>query len=152
MTAAQEREYHDLELESSNELLAHDSRRVLGRFEEAARHALQAGRARARMGQLRFAAGDYSGAAEDWLSAAACFLQASAGEPATAALNEVRRLGAEGRLAAARPDLAAALAEREQQLADLNWRAQVRRDGGPLQGDRAAGADDGQRNGQRGQR
>jgi hypothetical protein len=152
MTAAQEREYHDLELDSSNELLEHDSRRVLGRFEEAAHHALQAGRARARMGQLRFDAGDYSGAAADWLSAAACFLQADAGDSATIILDEVRRLAADGRLPAARPDLAAALKEREQQLADLNRQVEARRDGVPLQEDKAGGADDGQRNGQRSQR
>ena len=47
MIATHQEEYHALERESSNFLLEHDSRRILGRYEEAAYDALQAGRGRA---------------------------------------------------------------------------------------------------------
>ena len=52
MTVTQTQQYRDLERESFNQMMAADSRRVLGRYEEAAYHLFQAGTARARMGQL----------------------------------------------------------------------------------------------------
>ncbi len=124
MTATQQQEYHDLERESSNYLLGHDSRRVLGRYEEAAYDALQAGRARARMGQIGFEAGAFTEAVEDWLSALECFLRAGAKKPASELLALLRRLEAEGKVPAERPDLRAALREREQGLDELDQREQ----------------------------
>jgi hypothetical protein len=120
MTGTKSREYRQLEQESSNQLMEHDSRRVLGRYEEAAYRALQAGQDRARMGQLCCEAGEYAEAAEDWLSATACFLLATAPKQAVGALGLLRRLEAEGKVPAERPDLRNALREREQQLNDLN--------------------------------
>jgi tetratricopeptide (TPR) repeat protein len=124
MIATQQHEYHVLERESSDLLLEHDSRRVLGRFEEAAYDALQAGRGRARMGQLRFAAGEYAEAIEDWLSAIECFLRATAKKQASDLLTLLHKMEAEGKLPAERPDLHAALREREQGLGDLSQREQ----------------------------
>lgn len=71
--------YRELERESSSLLLDHDSRLVLGRYEEAAYYALQAGRHRASMGKILFDAGDRVRASEDWLSASQCFLLAANG-------------------------------------------------------------------------
>jgi hypothetical protein len=123
MTETKAREYHDLELESSNELLEHDSRLLLGRYEEAAYHALQAGRCRARMGQLCFEAEEYAEATEDWLSAAACFLLATAREQAAGVL-DVLHHQVEGKIPAERPDLREAVRQRDQELKDLNQRVQ----------------------------
>lgn len=90
MIATQRDEYRALERETSNFLLEQDSRRALGRYEEAAYDALQAGRGRARMGQLCFASEQHAEAVEDWLSATACFLQATAKKPALELLEFLR--------------------------------------------------------------
>jgi hypothetical protein len=113
-------EYRELERESSNHLLEHDSQRTLGRYEEAASHALQAGKDRVRMGQLCFDAAEYPEAAADWLSAAACFLLAMARTQAGDILSVVHRLEADGKIPVDRPDLMAALRERERGLEELN--------------------------------
>jgi hypothetical protein len=60
MIAAQQDECCAFERESSNFLLERDSRRALGRYEEAAYDALQAGRGRARMEQLCWTASGFS--------------------------------------------------------------------------------------------
>ncbi|HKI33744.1 MAG TPA: hypothetical protein VKA46_17965, partial [Gemmataceae bacterium] len=91
MTGTQAAEYRELELQSSNLLLEADSRLVLSRYEEAAFHALQAGRSRARMGELNYKADEWAGAAEDWLSAAACFLRATAPQQAQTVLGVTAR-------------------------------------------------------------
>jgi tetratricopeptide (TPR) repeat protein len=122
MTDTLAREYQDLERASSNELLESDSRRVLGRYAEAAYHALQAGRSRARMGLLRYQAREYAEAVEDWLSAADCFLQATSRAQATDVLEALHRAEMDGQVPAERPDLHAALRERDQGLVELNQR------------------------------
>jgi hypothetical protein len=119
MTGTKSAEYRNLERESSSQLLEHDSRRVLGRYEEAADHALQAGTGRARMGRLRFEAGEFAEAAEDWLSAVGCFLLATARGQAASVLELLRGLEANGKIPVERSDLVAALRERERQLKDL---------------------------------
>src|SRR4051794_19241307 len=116
MTGTMAREYQNLERESSGQLMEHDSRWVLGRYEEAAYHALQAGRGRARMGQLCFESEESAEAVEDWLSAAACFLRATARKQAADIVDVLHRLEAEGKVPAGRPDLQAALRERDQGL------------------------------------
>jgi hypothetical protein len=124
MTGTKSRDYHDLERESSNYLLEHDSKRTLGRYEDAAYDALRAGTARARMGQLGFEAGEHAEAVEDWLSAVECFLQATAKKQGAEVLKILHRLEAEGKVPAERPDLHATLQERDQGLTDLNQRVQ----------------------------
>src|SRR3954447_21271755 len=96
MTDLRTPEYRHLALESSNHLMEHDSRTVLGRYEEAAHHALQAGILRERMGQLSYEVQDYKRATADWLSAVACYLLATASEPAVAVLDALHRLEADG--------------------------------------------------------
>jgi hypothetical protein len=124
MSVTQQQVYHDLERESSDFLLEHDSRRVLGRYAEAAYDALQAGERRARMGQLCFEAGEYAEAVEDWLSAVECFLRATAKKRGAEILALLHRLEADDKLPAERPNLYAALREREQGLNDLRQREQ----------------------------
>jgi tetratricopeptide (TPR) repeat protein len=124
MTGTKGREYRDLELETSNHLMRHDSRRGLGRYEEAAYHALQAGLGRVRMGQFCWDAEEYTQAVEDWLSAAGCFVLATACRQATESLNHLHRLEAEGKIPARRLDLHAALREHDQGLKDLMQRVQ----------------------------
>ncbi len=118
-TLASEPNYRELRLESSNDLVDHDSRRVLGRFAEAARHALRAGAPRDRMGQIRFDAERYADAADDWLSAASCLLLATASRRAAEVLKIVHGLIAEGKVPADRKDLHAALAECDKGLKQL---------------------------------
>jgi tetratricopeptide (TPR) repeat protein len=124
MTGTKAPEYRDLEHESSSQLMEYDSRRVLGRYPEAAYHALQAGCGRARMGQLGFEAGEYAEAVEDWLSAVECFLLATAPKQAAGVLNGLHRLEADGKIPEARPELLDGLRQREQGLKDLNQRVQ----------------------------
>jgi hypothetical protein len=124
MTGTKSAEYRDLEHESSSRLLEHDSRRVLGRYEEAAYHALQAGTGRDRMGRLCFQAGEFAEAAEDWLSAVACFLLATANQQAAGVLELLRRLEADGKIPAERSDLVGTLRGREREWKDLNERIQ----------------------------
>jgi hypothetical protein len=120
MTGTKSAEYRDLEHESSSQLVEYDSRRVLGRYEEAACHALQAGIGRARMGQLCFEAEEYAEAAEDWLSAVECFLLGAATQQAAGILELLCRLEAGGKIPVERSDLIATLRERERQWTDLN--------------------------------
>ncbi|HET6879104.1 MAG TPA: hypothetical protein VFI31_03050 [Pirellulales bacterium] len=110
--------YRELERESSSLLLDHDSRLALGRYEEAAFHALQAGRQRASMGRILFDAGDRIAAAEDWLSATACFLLATAEEQARTLLGILQTLAEDGDLES-RPDLTAVLAQRNEETRQL---------------------------------
>jgi len=123
MTGTQAAEYRELELQSSNLLLEADSRLVLSRYEEAAFHALQAGRSRARMGELNYKADEWAGAAEDWLSAAACFLRATAPQQAQTVLRLVQQLSSEGKIPAHREDVRVAQEERTQELDRLRARA-----------------------------
>jgi hypothetical protein len=142
MIGTKGREYRDLELETSNHLMDHDSRQGLGRYEEAAYHALQAGSGRVRMGQLCWEAGEHAEAAEDWLSAAACCILATTGRQAADVLDHLHGLEAAGKIPAGRPDLHAALREHDQGLKDLNQRVQqLLRDFG-LQGHPLDVADD----------
>jgi hypothetical protein len=122
MTGTKTRAYLDLQHESSSRLLDYDSRWVLGRYEEAAYHALQAGTVRTRMGQLGFDAREYVAAVEDWLSGAACFLLATARQQAADLLDILHRLEAEGKIPVERADLHAALRERDREQKDLNQR------------------------------
>jgi hypothetical protein len=124
MTGTKAHEYDNLERESSSQLMEHDSRQVLGRYEEAAYAALQAGRGRARMGQLCFEAEEYVEATEDWLSAAACLLLATETKHAARVLDLLHRLDVDGKIPAERPDLHATLRERDQELTDLKERMQ----------------------------
>jgi hypothetical protein len=124
MTGTKARDYENLERESSSQLMEHDSRRVLGRYEEAAYAALQAGRSRTRMGYLCLEAEEYGEATEDWLSAVACFLLATATKPAADVLDALHRLEAEGKIPAERADLHATMRERDRGLTDLNERMQ----------------------------
>jgi hypothetical protein len=124
MTGTTMQEYRHLELESSNHLMEHDSREVLGRYEEAAYNALQAGNERDRMGQLSFEAQEYSNAAADWLSATACYLLATAAPQAKRTLETLRRLEADGKIPANRPDMRAALEERDRGLQGLKQKLQ----------------------------
>jgi tetratricopeptide (TPR) repeat protein len=124
MTGTKAPEYRALQNESSSQLLDYDSRWVLGRYEEAAYHALQAGTGRYRMGHLCFQAGEYQEAVEDWLSAAECFLLATAQGQAGKILNILHRLETEGKIPAERPDLLSALGERQKRLEDLNRKVQ----------------------------
>jgi hypothetical protein len=117
MTSTKAQEYHDLEHKSSDHLLEHDSRRVLGRFQEAAYHALEAGKSRARMAQLCFEDAQYAEAVEDWLSAVACFLLADAKPQAIDSLERLHQLEADGKIPSDRPELLAALRNREQEVA-----------------------------------
>ncbi|OYV88214.1 MAG: hypothetical protein B7Z73_08965 [Planctomycetia bacterium 21-64-5] len=110
--------YRELERESSGMLLDHDSRRVLGRYEEAAFHALQAGRRRASMGKILFDAGDHVGAAEDWLSATACFMLATAEDQIRTLLDIVRRMEDDGDFES-RPEMSDILQQRDQELRAL---------------------------------
>ncbi|HUY34805.1 MAG TPA: hypothetical protein VMV69_18815 [Pirellulales bacterium] len=116
---SKELDYHELELESSNDLVDHDSRRVLGRFAEAASHALQAGARRERMGRISLDTGRHADAAEDWLSAASCFLLATASGRAAEILKIVHGLIAQGNVPANRRDLHAALGECDKGLKQL---------------------------------
>jgi hypothetical protein len=119
MIAIKAQEYQDLEHESSSQLLEHDSRRVLGRLEEAAYHALQAGRNRTKMGQHCFEAQEYAEAAEDWLSAVECFLLATARKQAAVVFDLLIRLEVDGKIPVERPDLVAALRNSNQRLRDV---------------------------------
>ncbi len=109
MIGSKVQKYLDLEHESSNRMLEHDSRRVLGRYKEAVYHALRAGMIRDQMGQRCYAAENYAEAAEDWLSAVECFLLASATKEAADVLGSLHRLETEGKILAERPDLVSAL-------------------------------------------
>ena len=113
-------EYQHLAHESSSRILEYESRWVLGRYEEAAYHALQAGTDRTRMGRLSAEAEEWSEAVEDWLSAVACFLRATARKQAADVLELLHRLDGDGKIPMARPDLHAALRERERELDELN--------------------------------
>jgi hypothetical protein len=124
MTGASAREYRGLAYESSNLMLDRDSSQALGRYEEAALRALQAGRGRARMGQLRIDSGEYAEAVEDWLSAAACFFLSTAKQQVADVLDVLLRLEAEGKFPKGRSDLRAALQERKQALKELDQRVQ----------------------------
>jgi len=119
MTANHHHEYADLELKSSNEMLAADSRWVLGRRKESAEHFSRAGRFRDRMGSISLERQHFEEAAEDWLSAATCFVRACAFEPAATILVQVQKLFAEGRIPPERVDLIRALREREEQIQAL---------------------------------
>ncbi len=121
-SACGQQDYRKLTLDSSNDLLEHDSRRVLGRFAEAACHALQAAEDRKNMGQFCYEPGRHTDAAEAWLSAANCFLLATARERATEIVKSVHKLEAEGKLPVERNDLYAALAECDERLDRLSQR------------------------------
>jgi hypothetical protein len=124
MTGTNAHEYQNLECDSSNRLLERDAQQVLGRYEEAADHTLQAGRGRVRMGQLCFEAAAYPEAVEDWLSAAECFLQATAAKQAADVLELLHRVEAAGTIPPERPDLRAVLQQRAQGLRDLHQKIQ----------------------------
>lgn len=124
MSATEQHQYRDLQRESSNFLMEHDSRRVLGRYAEAAYDALEAGRRRARMGQLCYAAGEYAEAFEDWLSAAECYLQGTGKKQAAEILSLLQRVEADSKMPATHLDLHAALREREHGLDELRQREQ----------------------------
>jgi tetratricopeptide (TPR) repeat protein len=113
MNATLPPEYRDLALDSSNEMMAYDSRWVLGRYAEAAWHMLQAGLARERMGQITFDAGNFAQAAADWLSAAACFLLATDPKRMHETLARVQQLDQEGKIPPERRDIHTALIERK---------------------------------------
>jgi hypothetical protein len=117
-------EYQRLALESSNLLMEWDGQWVLGRYEQAALAALQAGRLRAQMGAILRDAGDWEGAAEDFLSAADCFVKASHREEGQNALDQARRMIAQEAAEAARPDLRQIARERDEALERLRQREQ----------------------------
>ncbi len=119
MTAAETTEYQTLQRESSNHLLEHDSRLVLGRYEEAARHMLEAGLQRVRMGRIQFEARRFVEAAEDWLSAAECFLRANDATRAGDTIRELAGMRNEGVIPGDRADLIEALRDRERRLQKL---------------------------------
>ena len=132
MTGTIPSEYRDLALDSSNEMMAYDSRWVLGRYAEAAWHILQAGHGRLRMGQMMFDVGDLTQAAADWLSAAACFDLATDPKRMREALDRAQQLDREGKIPPERRDLHAALKEREQQFDELGRKLkQFRQDEAP---------------------
>src|SRR5436853_2447565 len=112
MTGTMTEEYRKLGLDSSNDMMAHDSRRVLGRYPEAALHIREAGFGRFRMGQIMFDAGDFAQAAADWLSAAACFYLVPDLERMHDCIERVRQLNREGKIPPERRDLHVALKER----------------------------------------
>lgn len=117
-------EYRELAVASSNEMLAHDSRRILGRYVEAAQHAYQAGISRMRMAQLSHTSGDSLQAANDWLAATACFHLANAPDKMQEALAHLRELESEGKLPSERADILNTIAEYNQQLVELEKRHQ----------------------------
>jgi hypothetical protein len=125
MIATKRQEYFQLEQESSSQLMEFDSRRALGRYEEAAHHALQAGAARARMGRLGFEANEFVEAVEDWLSACECFILAGATQRVADVLADLHQLEREGKFPEERSDLSAALRERDQCFAELTSRNSI---------------------------
>jgi hypothetical protein len=119
MTTAETNEYRTLERESSNHLLEHDSRLALGRYEEAARHLLEAGLQRTRMGRIQYDARKFAEAAEDWLSAADCFLRVNDAKRAQEVVGDLAGMREQRKLPGNRVDLFEALEDREERLQKL---------------------------------
>jgi hypothetical protein len=122
MTGTTPTEYHTLALDSSNEMMAHDSRRVLGRYAEAAWHAFRAGDGRRRMGVLMRQANNFTRAAADWLSASACFCLATNPGLSRIGLMKVRELITAGHIPPERNDIHEAVREREDEITNLEER------------------------------
>ncbi len=121
-------DYRTLALDSSNEMLAYDSRWVLGRYSEAAWHALQAGHGRRRMGSRMRDEGQFAQAASDWLAAAACYLMATQHSLALTELANVHELNRAGLLPPDRSDIHGDIKEREAELQNLKQRITAFRD------------------------
>jgi hypothetical protein len=98
MTATESPEYRKLALDSSNDIIRHDTRRSDRKYVEAAWHALRAGDARRRMGQMMFDAGELVLAAEDWPSAAACFYLVPNLGQMRETFDRVKKLDQEGKI------------------------------------------------------
>src|SRR5262245_53091743 len=127
MIVANNSEYRQLELDSSNLLMDWDADWGLGRFEQSTYAVLQAGEMRRRMGQMSFEAGEFCFAAQDWLSSVECFVAATALDQAEVSLGFARRLVEGGHIPPERKDLSAAMDERtaeierlHQQIRDFN--------------------------------
>lgn len=119
MTRTDTSEYRDLALQSSNEMMEHDSRRVLGRYPQAALHIRNAGLGRLRMGQIMSDAGDFPQAAADWLCAGECFYLVPDLERMRACVERVQKLNQEGKIPPDRRDIHDALKERGEQIKAL---------------------------------
>jgi tetratricopeptide (TPR) repeat protein len=119
MTPVTTDEYRQLGYETSNDMIRHDTRRLLREYEEAALHIRQAGFGRARMGQMMFDAGEFTLAAEDWLAAAGCFYLVPDLLRLREGVEAVRQIDREGHIPPERRDIRAAILEREEQLRTL---------------------------------
>jgi tetratricopeptide (TPR) repeat protein len=122
MTVIETPEYRKLALDSSNDMIRHDSRRGCGEYADAALYMRKAGDARARMGQIMFDEGQFVYAAEDWLSAAACFYLATDPDRMKEYFERVKKLDREGKIPVDRRDIHTALKEREEECQTLDNR------------------------------